>query len=284
MGLVYRAHDLRNDREVALKVLRVEFAGPKSNERFQREMEILSRLDHPNIVAFYSAGEFNGSPWYAMSFIDGETLSARLDREGQLPIDDALRIAKAVADALAHAHGQGVVHRDIKPSNILLQGDGVFVADFGIARAIDRGAREQWISTSGVQIGTPPYMSPEQAAGERKIDGRSDVYSLGCVLYEMLGGVPPFSGASATATMARHVLDPVPPLETLRSAVPKAVAEVVYRSLAKSPADRFRTAHEFSKALDAVARDPATSVVAPSYRRLRRAAIGVDGCGGAARR
>ncbi len=273
--MVYRAHDLRNDREVALKLLRVEFQGKHPLERFRQEIAILARLNHPNIVAYYESGEFNGAPWYAMSFVAGETLNDRLEREGQLPIGDSLRIAKEVADALAHAHAEGVVHRDIKPGNILLQGDRVFVADFGIARAIDRGEREQWISSSGVQIGTPAYMSPEQAGADKKIDGRSDIYSLGCVLYEMIGGLPPFSGPSGTATMARHILDPVPPLETLRSAVPKAVAEVVYRTLAKSPADRFKSAEEFSKVLAAVALDPATSVVAPSYRRVWRAAAGL---------
>jgi hypothetical protein len=272
--VVYRAHDLRNDREVALKLLRVEYARPKSQERFRQETEILARLHHPNIVAYYDSGEFNGAPWYAMSYVEGESLKDRIDREGQLPIGESLRIAKEVADALAHAHAAGVVHRDITPGNILLQGDRVFVADFGIARALDRGAREQWISTSGVTIGTAPYMSPEQGGAEKKIDGRSDIYSLGCVLYEMIGGLPPFSGPSATATVARHILDPVPPIETLRSSVPKAVAEVVYRALAKSPADRFKSAADFSKALEAVALDPATSVVAPSYPRLRRAAIG----------
>ena len=272
-GLVYRAYDLRNDRQVALKVLRVEFAGTQSIDRFRREIEILSRLDHPNIVAFYDSGDFNGAPWSAMSRIAGETLRDRLDRERQLPIGEALCIAKEVADALAYAHTQGIVHRDIKPGNILLQNGRVFVADFGIARAIGRGEREQWLSTSGVQIGTPAYMSPEQGSAESEIDGRSDIYSLGCVLYEMLAGELPFTGTSASAIVARHLLDPVPPLATVRRSVSPSVTAVVYRALAKSPADRFSNASEFAVALDAVSRNPTVSVVAVP-RRARRAMIG----------
>ena len=271
-GIVYRALDLRNDREVALKILRVEFAGSASVDRFRREIAILARLDHPNIVAFYDSGELDGSPWYAMSYVRGESLQERLAREKSLPIIDALNIVHDVAVALAHAHAAGVVHRDIKPGNILLQDGRVFVADFGIARAISGAAREEWKSSSGFQIGTPGYMSPEQVAAEDMIDGRSDIYSTGCVLYEMLAGEKPFSGSSASALMARHVFDPVPPLNTVRRALPKSVEAVVYRALAKSPADRFSSATEFAQVLEAVAKDPLVSV-AQSPRKAQRATL-----------
>ena len=271
-GIVYRAIDMRNDREVALKILRVEFAGSASVDRFRREIAILARLDHPNIVALYDSGEIEGAPWYAMSYVRGESLQERLAREKSLPIIDALNIAREVAVALAHAHAAGVVHRDIKPGNILLQDGRVFVADFGIARAISGAAREEWKSSSGFQIGTPGYMSPEQVAAEATIDGRSDIYSTGCVLYEMLAGEKPFSGSSPTALMARHIFDPVPRLSTVRRALPKSVEAVVYRALAKSAADRFGSATEFAQVLEAVAKDPQTSV-AQSPRKARRAAL-----------
>lgn len=271
-GIVYRALDPRNDREVALKILRVEFAGSASVERFRREIAILARLDHPNIVALYDSGEIDGAPWYAMSYVRGESLQERLAREKSLPIIDALNIARDVAFALAHAHAAGVVHRDIKPGNILLQDGHVFVADFGIARAINSAAREEWKSSSGFRIGTPGYMSPEQAAADATIDGRSDIYSTGCVLYEMLAGEKPFSGSSASALMARHIFDPVPSLATVRRALPKSVEAVVYRALAKSPADRFASAAEFAHVLEAVAKDPQVSV-AQSPRKARRAAL-----------
>jgi len=271
-GIVYRALDLRNDREVALKILRVEFAGSASAERFRREIAILARLDHPSIVALYDSGEIDGAPWYAMSYVHGESLQQRLAREKSLPIIDSLNIAREVAVALAHAHASGVVHRDIKPGNILLQDGRVFVADFGIARAISGAAREEWKSSSGFQIGTPGYMSPEQVAADVTIDGRADIYSTGCVLYEMLAGEKPFSGSSASALMARHIFDPVPPLSTVRRALPKSVEAVVYRALAKSPADRFGSAAEFAEVLEAVAKDPQVSVV-QSRRRARRATL-----------
>jgi hypothetical protein len=274
-GLVYEAHDLRNDRRVAIKLLRSEFAGSVSDARFKREIEILSRLDHPHIVALYEWGEFNGAPWYSMSFVDGESLSQRLEREGPLSIAEALRIARCVAEALAHAHAVGIVHRDIKPANILLRHGDVLVADFGIARSISRAASLDSISSSGVQIGTPTYMSPEQATADSDVDGRSDIYSLGCVLYEMLAGEPPFSGSTSTALVARHVLDPVPPLGTVRPSVPKSVEDVVYHALSKSPADRFQTAAEFATALGAVADQPNLSVVAAPKRKNRAVLTGV---------
>jgi hypothetical protein len=272
-GLVYAAHDARRERTVAVKVLRAEFTGSVSAERFRREIQILSRLHHPNIVPLYESGELAGAPWYSMPIVTGSSLRRRLGHERQLPIPEALRIARAVAEALAYAHAQNVVHRDITPGNILLQDGSVLVADFGIARAMTRSAIEPKISSSGLQIGTPTYMSPEQASGT-DVDGRSDTYSLGCVLYEMLAGDPPFTGP-ANAVIAKHMKDPVPPLTTVRPSTPKSVAEVVYRALAKSPADRFASADEFARALAAVAEDPAVSVVAPPprWRRARVALL-----------
>ena len=228
------------DRRVALKVLRPEYAGSVSAKRFRREIEIVSRLRHPHIVELYDSGEVGDLPWYSMPFVDGETLKARLAREGALPIGEALRIARAVAEALAHAHayvdtrGLGVLHRDIKPANILLDGDRVLVVDFGIARAIVRSASDDTLSSEELRIGTAAYMSPEQGGAEKELDGRSDVYSLGIVLYEMLAGETPFKGNTTQAVVARHMLDPVPPLETVRPSVPKSVAEIVYRALAKA--------------------------------------------------
>jgi hypothetical protein len=260
-------------------MLRGEYVGSVSVDRFRREIEILSRLHHPHIVAFYDSGEFNGAPWYAMAYVAGESLRERLDREGPLPIVEALRIARCVAEALAHAHAADIVHRDIKPANILLKDGDVLVADFGIARAVGQSATQWKISSSGLQIGTLTYMSPEQASAEFAIDGRADIYSLGCVLYEMLAGQPPFTAPTATALTARHLIDPVPPLTTVRRSVPPSVAEVVYRALAKSPADRFANADEFAKALEAVAHDPSVSV-AQRPKRWRRAAAGAAAAAG----
>ena len=249
-------------------MLRPEYGGSVSAERFKREIAILSRLDDPNIVPLYDAGDFEGLPWYSMPYVTGESLRQRLRREGMLPIPETLRIARAVAEALDHAHAAGVIHRDIKPGNILLEDGKVLVADFGIARAMTQSATDHTISSSGLQIGTPAYMSPEQASGGGLIDGRSDVYALGCVMYEMLAGEPPFAG-SPTAILARQMLDPVPPLTTVRSVIPKPVCDVVYRALAKAPADRFQTAKEFAQALEGVANEPETFALAPPRRRRR---------------
>ncbi len=264
-----------HDRAVALKVLRREYAGSVSSERFRREIEILSRLDHPNIVSLQDWGEFDGAPWYAMPYLGGETLRARIARDGQLPIAEALRITRSVAEALVHAHEADVVHRDIKPGNILLEGDSVLVADFGIARAITTSATSDQISSSGILIGTPTYMSPEQATAKRDIDGRSDIYALGCVLYEMLAGEPPFNASSPAALTARHLMDPVPPITTVRASVPEPLAQVVYQMLAKSPADRFQSARELDDALARVEREPNVSVVEDRRRtrRWRRASL-----------
>ncbi len=254
MALVFRARDLQHDRPVALKILRPEIAAALGHERFLREIRVAAGMQHPHILPLYDSGTADGVLYYVMPLVDGESLRARLDRERQLPVPEAIALAGEVAEALDYAHRRGVVHRDVKPENILLSDGHALVADFGIARAIQVAGGDQ-LTETGVAVGTPHYMSPEQATAEPQLDGRSDIYSLGCVLYEMLSGAPPFSGGSAQAVMARHTVDPVPPLRTVRSSVPEALEAAIRRALAKSPADRYATARQFA---DALAASPAT--------------------------
>src|SRR5213596_3477985 len=213
MATVYLARDLRHGRLVAIKVLRPEIAAALGPERFLREIQTAARLTHPHILPLHDSGEAAGSLFYVMPYIEGESPRDRLEREGQLPLEEALRISREVAAALSHAHSHDVVHRDIKPENILLSGGEAVVADFGIARAIVAAGAET-LTDTGLAVGTPGYMSPEQATGAEQLDGRSDVYSLGCVLYEMLAGHPPFLGTTAYEILARHAVDPVPPIRT----------------------------------------------------------------------
>ena len=248
MATVYLAQDLKHGRPVAIKVLRPELAAALGAERFLREIEIAARLTHPHILPLHDSGEANGFLYYVMPYLEGESLRDRLNREPQLPVEEAVRIAREVASALSYAHSHDVVHRDIKPENILLSGGEAVVADFGIARAIVAAGTEK-LTDTGLAVGTPGYMSPEQATAEAHIDGRADTYALGCVLYEMLAGHPPFLGTTAQEVLARHTLDPVPPLRTIRRAVPPAVEHAVFKALAKSPADRFPRAAAFSEAL-----------------------------------
>ena len=248
MATVYLAKDLKHHREVAVKVLRAELAAVLGPERFLREIEISAQLHHPHILPLYDSGEAEGFLFYVMPYVDGESLRDRLTRERQLPIDDALQIAREVADALSFAHSRGVVHRDIKPENVLLESGHAVVADFGIARAISAAGSER-LTETGMAVGTPAYMSPEQAFGEEHLDGRSDIYALGCVLYEMLGGDPPFTGSSAQAILARKVVDQIPSLRTVRETVPFTVERAVRKALARVPADRFATATQFADAL-----------------------------------
>ena len=219
-------------------------------ERFLREIETAARLNHPHILSLHDSGEVDSLLYYVMPYVEGETLRQRLNRENQLPVDDAMQISREVADALGYAHSLGLVHRDIKPENILFQAGHAVVSDFGIARAVSASGRQQ-LTATGVTVGTPAYMSPQQAAGVQELDGRSDLYSLGCVVYEMLAGEPPFTGPNAQAVLARHTLDPVRPLRTVRKSVPPHVERALIRVLEKVPADRFRTAAEFSAALGA---------------------------------
>ena len=247
MAIVYLAQDLKHRRQVAIKVLRPELAATLGRERFLREVTTTANLRHPHILPLFDSGEAGEFLFYVMPFVVGESLRDRLAREKQLPLDDALRIAREVADALHYAHTYGVIHRDIKPANILLENGNAVVADFGIARAITAAGSEA-LTETGLGVGTPLYMSPEQGAGEI-MDGRSDQYALGCVLYEMLAGEPPFTGPTAQAILARRLTDPVPPLRTVRESVPVHVEQVIHRALSKAPADRFATARQFAEAL-----------------------------------
>ena len=271
-AFVYLAHDLKHDRSVAIKVLRAEIAVLLGAERFLREIRFAAQLQHPNILSLFDSGEAGGWLYYVMPYVEGHSLRQRLTREGPLPLDDALRITRDVCGALGCAHGQGVVHRDIKPENILLSGEHAVVADFGLALAITSAGGEK-LSESGMSVGTPAYMSPEQAGTTYQIDGRSDLYSLGCVLYEMLAGTPPFTGPSTQALLARHALDAVPPLKTVRKSLPEHVEQVVMRALEKVPADRFASAAALATALEAPASIPRRSL------RSRRVAALVAGIG-----
>jgi serine/threonine-protein kinase len=246
---VYLARDRKHHRSVALKVLRQELGSQLGKERFSREIAIAARLSHPHILPFIDSGEAAGLLYYITPFVEGESLRQRLEREHRLPVRDAVRIAREVAAALDYAHRQGFIHRDVKPENILLSDDHAVVADFGIARAIAEAGGEV-ITERGLAIGTPEYMSPEQASAERELDAKSDLYSLGCVLYEMLAGEPPFTGPNTRRILARHVAERPRPLRAARPDTPPAVEEAVARLLSKNPGDRFATAAEFSAALD----------------------------------
>jgi eukaryotic-like serine/threonine-protein kinase len=247
MATVYLAQDLRHDRPVALKVLLPELASTLGPERFQREIRLAARLQHPHILTVHDSGETAGQLWFTMPFVEGESLRDRLRRERQIPIDDALRIATEAARGLDYAHQHGIVHRDIKPENILLTRDGsTLVADFGIARAL---AGDEHLTQTGLSMGTPAYMSPEQASGDKNIDARTDVYSLGTVLYEMLAGEAPFTGPTTQAIIARRLTEPVPSVRRLRPNVPESVDEAIRRSLAPIPADRFGSVADLARAL-----------------------------------
>ena len=248
MATVYLAHDLRHERKVAIKVLRPELAAVIGADRFVREIRTVAALQHPHILGLIDSGEVQGTAYYVMPFVEGESLRDRLTREKQLPIPDAVRIATEVASALDYAHRHGVIHRDIKPENILLHDGQALVADFGIALAVSQAGGSRMTET-GMSLGTPHYMSPEQAMGEREITARSDVYALGCVTYEMLLGEPPFTGPTAQAIVAKVVTEEPRPLAIQRRSVPEHVEEAVLTALAKLPADRFRTAAEFAGAL-----------------------------------
>jgi eukaryotic-like serine/threonine-protein kinase len=250
MAAVYLAEDLKHGRKVAIKVLLPSSTHAYEPQRFLREIRIAARLSHPQILPVHDSGESDGVLYFVMPYAGCETLRDRLIREGSLPIDAALRITRAVAVALGYAHRLNVIHRDIKPENILLQEGEPVVADFGVATAISAaGGDNVYITDRGFAVGTPAYMSPEQASAERDLDGRSDIYSLACVLFEMLSGQPPFAGSSARATMARHAIEPPVFIKSLRPTVPLAVDRALHRALAKAPEDRFATMEEFCEAL-----------------------------------
>ena len=266
MATVFLAHDLKHDRDVAIKVMHPEIAQSLGTERFLREIAMTANLRHPHILPLYDSGAAAGVVYYVMPFIDGGSLRDRLDRDKQLPIDEALTIAREVADALGYAHASGVVHRDIKPENIMLERGHAVVSDFGIARAASTLGSER-ITETGMSVGTPTYMSPEQAACERDIDGRSDLYSLGCVLYEMLGGQPPFTGPTVESVVRQHLITEAAPITNLRPTVPAEVAGALARTLAKNPADRFNPAAQFAQALTpAVSTQPIQKVTSREPR------------------
>ncbi len=279
MAAVYLGLDLSHHRRVAIKVLHPRLAGAVGHERFLQETRFASELTHPHILPLLDSGTVTVDgrtlPYYTMPFVEGESLRARLQRQKQLPIEEAVSIARDVASALSYAHAHQVVHRDIKPENILLAGTEAVVADFGIARAINRAAERDVITTEGMAVGTPAYMSPEQSLASSEIDGRSDIYALGCVLYEMLGGDPPFMGATPQAIVARHQLDPVPSLITIRPTVPAALELTVRKALQKQPADRFQTAGDLARALEGIATTARMPVARPRRSWQAGAVIGL---------
>ena len=258
MARVFVAEERALGRQVVLKVLRPEIAEAVSIERFRRETQLAARLQHPHIVPLFGGGEAGGFLYYTMPLIEGESLRARLAAERQLPVAEALRLARESAEALAYAHARGVVHRDIKPDNILLSNGHALVTDFGIARAVRADGAER-LTSVGIVVGTPAYMSPEQASGEIDVDGRSDIYSLGCVLYEMLAGEPPFTGPTVQAIIARRFTEPAPSLRTVRPSIAPEIDRLIATAMATLPADRFASATELARALDQVALRAASS-------------------------
>jgi len=271
MATVYLAHDVRHDRKVALKVLRPELAAILGGERFLAEIKTTANLQHPHILSLFDSGEADGLVFYVMPYVDGESLRDRLNREKQLPVDDAVRIASETADALQYAHDQGIVHRDIKPENILLHGGHALVADFGIALAASRSEGGTRMTETGMSLGTPHYMAPEQAMGEREITPKADIYALGCVLYEMLTAEPPFVGATAQAIIARVMTEEPRSLTLQRRSIPPHVEAAVRKALEKLPADRFATAAEFAEALakpGMLAEAPARATATRAGRRV----------------
>ena len=270
MATVYLARDLKHDRQVAVKVFRPELAAALGTERFFREIKITANLQHPHILPLHDSGEAGGFLYYVMPYVEGESLRDRLNRDKQLSVDEALKITSQVASALSYAHSRDIIHRDIKPENILFQAGEVVVADFGIALAVDSAGGTR-LTETGLSLGTPAYMSPEQVAGDQVIDGRSDIYSLACVLHEMLAGDPPFVASNPRAVLAKHMTDPVPPITTVRSDVPKTVAATLTKALGKAPAARFDSAKAFLEALSATevkAEEEKKSIVVLPFENL----------------
>ena len=278
MATVYLAEDLKHDRKVAVKVLRADLAASLGPERFLREVKIAANLQHPHVLPLYDSGQADGFLYYVMPYVEGTSLRQKLIREGELPIPDAVRILRDVADALAYAHQHGVVHRDIKPENVMLSGRHALVTDFGVAKAVSEATGRQTLTTAGVALGTPAYMAPEQAAADPHTDHRADIYAFGVVAYELLTGRPPFTGASPQAILAAHVTTAADPVTKFRASIPPALAALVMRCLEKKPADRWQSADEIIPQLEAVLTpsggmtptytQPTTAVRSPTRRGL----------------
>jgi serine/threonine protein kinase/tetratricopeptide (TPR) repeat protein len=271
MASVYLADDRKHGRRVAIKVLLPELAATIGAQRFLREVRVVAQLQHPHILPLFDSGEEDGLLYFVMPYVEGESLRDRLHREGALPVDDCTRILRQIADALDYAHARGVVHRDLKPENILLSGGQALLADFGVARAVALGGGGDGpgdtLTSVGITLGTPAYMSPEQAAGEQHLDARSDIYSLGCVCYEMLGGTAPFRGPNALALIRQHIVEAPPPLVGATQPLPDGTLEAVTCALAKDPADRFPSAGDFAAALERALVEARTP--SPADLRLR---------------
>ena len=267
MATVYLANDVKHHRQVAIKVLRADLATLLGPERFLREVEIAAKLNHPHILPLYDSGDADGFLFYVMPYIKGESLRAKLEREQQLSVEESLAVTRQAASALGHAHAHGVIHRDVKPENILLHEGEAMVADFGIALAASATPDER-LTETGLVLGTPEYMSPEQAMSDSALDARSDLYSLACVLYEMLAGEPPYTGPNARALLAKQLVDPVPAIRRLRAAVPAAVEQAIMKALANAPADRFSSASAFVEALTAPAGARLTTVAVLPFLNL----------------
>jgi len=287
MATVYLAEDLKHQRKVAVKVLRADLAASLGPERFLREVTIAANLQHPHVLPLYDSGQADGFLYYVMPYVEGTSLRQKLIREGELPIPDAVRILRDVADAMAYAHQHGVVHRDIKPENVMLSGRHALVTDFGVAKAVSEATGRQTLTTAGVALGTPAYMAPEQAAADPHTDHRADIYAFGVVAYELLTGRPPFTGASPQAILAAHVTTAADPVTKFRASIPPALAALVMRCLEKKPADRWQSAEELIPQLEAVLTpsggmtptftQPISAVAAPTVVPRRRGPLFLAG-------
>jgi serine/threonine-protein kinase len=264
MATVYLATDVKHDRPVALKILRPELTLALGGDRFPREIQIVAQLSHPHILPLHDSGERGGFLYYVMPYVEGESLRGRLRSEGKLSVEESIRILREVADALAYAHGRGIVHRDIKPENVMLSGRHAHVMDFGVAKAVSVASGEQ-LTTVGVALGTPTYMSPEQAMGQPDVDARSDIYALGILGYEMLTGSPPFVRDTPQALLSAQVIEPPRPVTEIREHIPGALGDLVMRCLAKDPADRWADAEEVHRRLEQMATP--SGGITPTYTR-----------------
>lgn len=273
MATVFLARDIKHDRQVALKVLRDELSAALGPERFSREIRFVAQFNHPHILSLYDSGAVDGFVYFVMPFVEGESLRDRLAREKQLPVPDAIRILRDVADALAYSHARGVVHRDIKPGNVLLSGRHAVVTDFGVAKAVTAASTGDAVTTVGLAVGTPHYMAPEQAMGVADIDHRADIYALGILAYEMITGHTPFEGKSPQAILAAHVMEPPRPIRELRPGLAEPLAQAIMRCMAKEPADRWQSAELLLNHLELIAATPSGGMTPTDTRPI----MGVGG-------